>query len=488
MRVRILSYLGREGFGERFLAEHDGHPCEVRWASESRKDGDETAVARVRDAGLLLQLHPDPLVPRVLAVVPAWEGLAVVAESPGGTPLHDLDVRPLSEPVILEVLRQVAGVLDRVHHRTDPATGEPLRTLHRNVSTECVVLRPDGQLRVTGFDRMTTTWTARAADTGALSMNPGARLAPEQLAGQAFHTTDVYLLGLVAVDLLVNRVRASRFAHQLAMCICDCESFVETRDELLRDPSLDASEGLRDLVADMLGEDPARRPTARQVTERATLLGADAAQLQAFCDRFAPAPTVRGSGHPFVGRTLEVEEHTGSATPPPPVTAEVAASSLLDAPDAQPVITRPAPRAEPPRPVALHAPAAVHAPPVVPADVPHRPRLGNLPPTPPLVDSATPRDRSIIRITAVTPASRRVTPSEAPPPPPEVAGTVMPAHAEVPPARHPPPTDDDAEAALARVRGHGATLGVAVVVVVGILLLLGVIGATAWVASTYFLP
>ena len=44
--------------------------------------------------------------------------------------------------------------------------------------------------------------------------------------------SDVYLLGLVAVDLLVNPDRASQFARMLAMCICDPEGF-DTRSNAM---------------------------------------------------------------------------------------------------------------------------------------------------------------------------------------------------------------------------------------------------------------
>ncbi|MBN1336480.1 MAG: hypothetical protein JXB39_11010 [Deltaproteobacteria bacterium] len=495
MRVRILSHMGREGFGERFLAERDGpdgpRPCEVRWAPESRDSRGAEAMARVRDAGLLLQLHPDPLVPEVWAVVPAWNGLAVVAESSGGTPLHQIDARPFPQPVILEILRQVADLLHRLHTRVDPDTGEALWILHRNVSTECIALRPDGTIRVTGFDRMSTTWTAREAETGVVDMNPGARLAPEQLAGQAFHASDVYLLGLVGVDLLSSARRVSGFAHRLAMCICDSEGFVQIRDECLQDPALEASEGLRTLLADMLEEDPQKRPSGRDVARRAARLGADPGMLRDFCGRLPPFASPVGATHPFVGRALEVDDRSHTDSPPPPVTADLSASSLLDAPDAPPVLpSRPqAPVPKPPRPMDLPVQGAAHTPVPRVSDTPHRPRLGNLPPTPPFVNTATPRDRSTVRITTVTPASRRVAPSEAPPPLPEGTTTLTPARPEAPvPPPIDPPDDTVDEAALARMQGPGSTVGLVVVIAVGLLLLLAAIGAAAWWGRTYFLP
>lgn len=313
MLVRFQSYLGKEGFGEQFYGEYelDGqtHPCTIRWASEPRGGlGKDNPLARVRDAGLLVQLYPDPIVPRVLAVVPCWNGLAVVSEAPGGIKLAEIEQRPLPEPVILEIVRQLSGMLDRVYTRKDTNTGEMLRTMHRAISTECIHVRADGSLRVTGFEKMSTVWSARAAETSALATHPGARLAPEQMAGEVFHATDVYLAGVLAVDLLVNPERASQTARMLAMCICDPEGFEEIREQILSDDTVEASTNLRGLLRAMLQEDPKSRPSAHIITNMAAAVGANEQALIDYAATLDIPPPPEGLFHQFVGRTLELPD------------------------------------------------------------------------------------------------------------------------------------------------------------------------------------
>ncbi len=465
MLVRILSYQGREGFGEHFHAEFElasgGGPCDFRWAAAPRQGGKDSPLARIKDAGTLMQAFPDPLVPRVLAVTPCWNGLAVISQHPEGLRLAQIEERPMPEPVILEILRQVAGLLDRVYTRKDPDSGEMLRILHRNISTECVILRPDGELRVTGFDRMSTVWSARAAETSAMATHPGARLAPEQMAGQAFHTSDVYLLGLVAVDLLVNPDRASQFARMLAMCICDPEGFIELREKLLQDPSLACTDGLRGLLREMLQEDPKDRPTAGEVAQRAASAGADRRALAKFGAGLVVPPPPEGLFHQFVGRSLDLPDPEGlpepepqrSMTAVPPDDEEDHTEKDIPEPSAPAAPAEPAAQANPAAP-AQPGPASVVADPSSAAPRPAaapapKPKPKPKPPRPPAVESVTPG-------TAGQPAKPKPKPKPKPnhrkavtnaaPPPPQ-PHPAPPPDAKPPPA--PPPAAPGAAAAAA---------------------------------------
>ncbi len=430
MLVRFLSYLGKEGFGEQFLGEYElaGQlgSCTIRWAAEPRGNtGKDNPLARVRDAGALLQLYPDPVVPLVLAVVPCWNGLAVVSDAPKGTPFAEIEQRPLPEPVILEVVRQICAMLDRFYTRKDAHTGEMLRTMHRAISTECILLRPDGTLRVTGFEKMSTVWSARAAETSAMATHPGARLAPEQMAGEVFHATDVYLTGLVAVDLLVNPERASQTARMLAMCICDPEGFEEIREQILGDDTVEASTNLRGLLRAMLQEDPKSRPSAHIIANMAAAVGASESDLHAFAKAFPAPEDPEGLFHQFVGRTLELpdpqlrpfpsvgddEEATDQG-----IEVEGAAPSA-DATAAQPEVEQPAPEAVPP-------------PPAKPARPLIKERSKAVPPPPPP------------GVATVTPQTAKPAPRE-PEPTPEPEAEPIPTPAPTPEPSEQPPSEPD---------------------------------------------
>jgi hypothetical protein len=456
MLVRFLSYLGKEGFGEQFYGEYElggeTRPCTIRWAAEPRGGlGKDNPLARVRDAGLLMQLYPDPLVPRVLAVTPCWNGLAVVSEAPEGLKLAELEQRPLPEPVILEVVRQVSGMLDRVYTRKDANTGEMLRTMHRAISTECIYVRADGTLRVTGFEKMSTVWSARAAETSALATHPGARLAPEQMAGEVFHATDVYLAGLVAVDLLVNPERASQAARMLAMCICDPEGFEEIREEILSDDKVEATTNLRGLLRSMLQEDPKSRPAASIIANMAGMVGASEAALREFALSLEMPPAPEGLFHQFVGRTLELPD---PELRPFPKEQALGPAPTLDEPllDRPPVARKAAP-AEPDI-----APAAEAPPPAEPEDIEEITDVGALqepapapgsgpvaPPPPPGVASVTPASAPPRAEPKPPPAPVE---EEPPPAPVEEEPAPTPVEEEPPPApvqEEPPPAPVEEE-------------------------------------------
>jgi hypothetical protein len=406
MPIRIQSHLGREGFAEHFLARHvlpggAEQPADVFWTANDTDAESADRLARVRDAGVLLLAHPDPLVPKILQISRCWDGLAVVSERPGGISLTEV-ARPVGERAVLAIVGEVAALLDRYFTRVDPASGQPIGVLHRNVSTDNILIRPDGGLRMTGFDGMTARWTARSAETGVMSLHPGSRLAPEQLAGQAFHQTDVYLLGLVAVDLLSDAVRASRFAKTLALCICDSEGFQQIRDGYLADLHGVSEPGLA-LLREMLSELPQDRPSGRTVAQRVAAMGIGTADLVMFA---ASLPTVEpppGQAHAFVGREIFEVAQDGVQAP-----AAAPAAESAFAPAAGPAI---APAAAP---VFVPAAAPVAGPSLAP------------PPPPPPTDPLPPKASTVEKMyfdeapvgtgSAAVPAIASFAPPQASPP------------------------------------------------------------------------
>ncbi len=521
MLVRFLSYQGKEGFGENFHGEYElgGEtlPCTIRWAPEPRNKADkDNPLARVRDAGLLMQLYPDPLIPRVLAVTPCWNGLAVVSEVPGGIRLADIEQRPFPEPVILEIMRQLCAMLDRVYTRTDESTGELLRTLHRAISTECVHLRPEGRLRVTGFEKMSTVWAARAAETSAMATHPGARLAPEQMSGEVFHATDVYLAGLVGIDLLVAPDRASQFSRMLAMCICDPEGFEEIREQVIADPSVEASTNLRGLFRAMLQEDPKSRPAASVIAAMCAAVGADEQALQGFAADFEVPPAPEGLFHQFVGRSLDLPDPSAPAPAPEPAAAVAPAGASPDD-EAQTDVGLELPTGAGPGPTVVPLPSRLDGarqveeePEVIPApDDPEATEMFEAPAEPDQAPAAVTPPKPP-PVTSVTPASAPAVES-AEEPLPEPVAPAPPAAAEEPapepapqPARpsadrplaekptdpepeqpfEPPVAADDDGAVVDRPKKSKLPLIIGAVV---LLFLLGVVACAGGFALLYFL-
>ena len=463
MKVRIKAYLGGEGYAERFAAERETEAgwvlCEVRWAPKPMGEDVQHRLARVKDAGLLLKRHPDPLIPTVYAVAPAWGGIAVFADHPGGHALRTIPEgsKPVAEGAFLEIIRQVAGLLDRLYRLVDPTTGKPMHLLHRSISADRIHLRPDGALRVTGFDEMTANWSFREAETSMMALHPGSRLAPEQVAGQNHHTTDIYLLGLVAVDLLVGMTRASRFSRSLAMCICDPEGFIEIRDELLEDPALGLSRAARELLRGMLQEDPSLRPDGATVTRQAAAAGASPELLAALARTLGPVTLEEAEPHDFVGRAIKVKMEpvrpavpAGSAAPVAPLVPPVAGGRTI-VPQVAPPVGPAAGSASQPPPVPVGLSGRAASPVAVPAP---EPRASAAPARP--IKIRQPRQ-------ATPPAPSRAAAPVAPPAP-----SPQPAAAPPPAVQAAHPTEPPAKSRMPLLVGMGCVLLLLMVLCAGV--------------------
>ena len=107
---------------------------------------------------------------------------------------------PLPVAAVLHVVIAVAGALQHAHDRTD-LDGSPLGVLHLGVCPQVIMLRPDGEVKLSGFVAACARVTAARGVPDDFS---GLRYAaPELLAGRALdQRTDVFALGAVMYELL----------------------------------------------------------------------------------------------------------------------------------------------------------------------------------------------------------------------------------------------------------------------------------------------
>ncbi len=158
---------------------------------------------------------------------------------------------PVDMVLASRYLDQIASALECAHQQG---------VLHRNLTTDCIFVRQDGDLLVADFGviRMLDIGTRFAPpDTrkGVYGMNEASAPAPEQILGQTVDTyTDVYALGAVLYRLLTgHRVFRGK-----------------TREEIFQQhlqapiPSLalwrnDLPTGLDDVIARAMAKEPAQR-------------------------------------------------------------------------------------------------------------------------------------------------------------------------------------------------------------------------------------
>lgn len=159
----------------------------------------------------------------------------------------------LPVPAVLHVAIAVAGALQHAHDRTD-LEGEALGVLHLGLCPQVIMLRPDGEVKLSGF---VVSCARVTAARGAPNRNfVGLRYAaPELLAGRALDPrTDVFALGAVLYELLAGNP-----------CFAGDEAEVRRRIRTGRvTPLSEARPGidprLEDTVMQCLAVDPEGRP------------------------------------------------------------------------------------------------------------------------------------------------------------------------------------------------------------------------------------
>ncbi|MBW2529630.1 MAG: serine/threonine protein kinase, partial [Deltaproteobacteria bacterium] len=185
---------------------------------------------------------------------------------------QDLQRRHASQPLSLheslEVARQLASALATMHEQ---------RIAHRDVKPSNVfVLEPgpdDGESLTVKLVDFGVACGGDLSVTGAGPMvGTPAYMSPEQARGDADVDVrcDLYSLGATLFELVANRP-----PHTGQSPIATLVKLVSTPAPRLAEVVVDVPGAVDDLVADLLQQDPARRPSAREAQRRLADLVAD---------------------------------------------------------------------------------------------------------------------------------------------------------------------------------------------------------------------
>lgn len=153
-----------------------------------------------REVKVLSQIRHDR-VPRVLDHFhdQASQALVLVTEYiPGESLQEKLEAgwRP-DESMVRELLTQALEILSYLHARRPPL-------VHRDLKPSNMILDPDGQLYLIDFGSVQAALSAD--DTGpATVVGTFGYMAPEQYLGQAQPASDLYSLGVTAIEMLSSR-------------------------------------------------------------------------------------------------------------------------------------------------------------------------------------------------------------------------------------------------------------------------------------------
>lgn len=206
----VLRRIGLGGMGTVYLARHVGDTGVARlFAVKVMHDhliGDDGALAMLFDEARLAALLHHPNVVEIFNLEHFHGRYYLVMEYVEGATLSQLlkrnaDYRPAAKVVTI--------VLDALHglyaaHSVTDLRGDPMRMVHRDVSTDNILVGVDGTARLADFGIAKATGRTSSTQPG-VRKGKYAFMAPEQvMAGPVDHRADLFSLGIVLYNALTG--------------------------------------------------------------------------------------------------------------------------------------------------------------------------------------------------------------------------------------------------------------------------------------------
>ena len=239
-RYKLLSQLGVGGFGRTFLAEDlhlPGHPrCVIKHLRPQSKSDDTLQMARRcfdMEAQVLYRLGIHDQIPRLLAHFEENQEFYLAQEFIEGDPLTRelLDGKPWSQGRVVLLVKDILQVLTFVHRQQVIHRDlKPSNLIRRRQDHKIVVIDFGAVKQVTtpGFD-LETGLTNITISIGTQGYMPN-----EQLAGKPRFCSDVYAVGVLAIQVLTGiHPRQIGEDEQGEIAWHDCISPSETVDPAL---------------------------------------------------------------------------------------------------------------------------------------------------------------------------------------------------------------------------------------------------------------
>ena len=206
-RYKVVSNIGKGGFGETYLAEDTKRPgnpyCVVKQLKPTRTDEKFLEVARRffnTEAKTLETVGRHDRIPQLLAYFEANQEFYLVQEYIKGHSLGD-ELTPgkkLSEPYAIALLKDVVEVLQFIHG---------FGVIHRDIKPGNIMRREaDGRLVLIDFGavKQLETQIADSPETNTVAIGTSGYAPPEQLRGQPTLNSDIYALGMIGIQALLG--------------------------------------------------------------------------------------------------------------------------------------------------------------------------------------------------------------------------------------------------------------------------------------------
>ncbi len=213
-RYKVLRRIGEGGFGVTYLAEDHRRPgnplCVVKQLQRTISPTQIPIYLRLfeKEAETLEKLGEHPQIPRLLAYFEEQQDFYIVQEFIDGQTLEDkLEVvGKLPEAEVVDLLRQGLSILQFVHEN---------RVIHRDIKPANLIQSQNGNLVLIDFgivkdfsnalqsnsiSSMQTRGISTTVSAGSAGYMPS-----EQLRGKPVPVSDLYALGMVAIQALTGR-------------------------------------------------------------------------------------------------------------------------------------------------------------------------------------------------------------------------------------------------------------------------------------------
>lgn len=208
-RFKITAVLGAGGFGQTYLAEDTERPgnpqCVIKQFKPASQDSRFLDVARRlfnTEVETLRRLGQHDRVPELYSFFEEDHEFYLAQEFVDGTALSDEFIRSgrLSEAEVIDMLKDVLGTLEFVHTN---------RVIHRDIKPANLIRRKsDGKIVLIDFGAVKEIRTQIVAEPGQSSFTVGigtqGYTPAEQLAGKPRFCSDIYALGITAIQALTG--------------------------------------------------------------------------------------------------------------------------------------------------------------------------------------------------------------------------------------------------------------------------------------------
>ncbi|MDJ0635280.1 MAG: serine/threonine-protein kinase [Xenococcaceae cyanobacterium MO_188.B29] len=204
-RYKIISSLGKGGFGKTYLAEDtkrpNNPPCVVKQLNPGIDDPKFLDIARrlfTKEAETLEKLGFYEQIPRLLAYFEEKHEFYLVQEYIEGKTLsQELSPnQPWSEVKVIDLLRDCLKIIDFVHSNG---------VIHRDIKPDNLIRRQDNKLVLVDFGTVKETVISQTqAIASTVAVGTRGYMPTEQARGKPRFTSDIYALGIIAIQALTG--------------------------------------------------------------------------------------------------------------------------------------------------------------------------------------------------------------------------------------------------------------------------------------------